>query len=271
MSRPLTASQYAAAMKKWDVPHVFRSGYANRGRPGSFTPRGIMIHHTASSSQSDSYLDFLFRNGRSDLPAPLCHAATSANGNVYTGALGRANHAGRGSLGVFNKVKGDKASMSWTEKPGPDVVDGNANFYGNEVMYAGTKPMSDVQYRAVVRWCAAVCDAHGWTAGSIIGHKEWTKRKVDPGQTSMAKLRRDVQALLDGPTKELPKTGTYKVRITHTYGHPTLNSKVKAVKRSKGKVLEIRQVRVDKYGRVRGRTKIGTGMWYIMDHLTPIK
>lgn len=201
-------SQIKAAMKKWGVPVVYRSGWETRGRPGAFNPQGIMIHHTGSNSQSESYLKFLFDTGRSDLSAPLCHVATTNDGKVVIGSNKRSNHGGKGSSAILNKVKKQLVSLKGEEKPGKDDTDGNTNFYGNEVMFDGSKPMTDKQYNAAVRWAAAICDLHKWSAQRIVGHGEWTKRKWDPGATDMDKFRRDVAALLKaGPgVTPLPKS-----------------------------------------------------------------
>lgn len=206
MSRPMTAREYKRAMKKWKVPVVWYPGWASRGRPsylGWSDIKGIIIHHTGSDSQARSYIDWLFTEGRASegIPAPLAQVMTSMAGKVWVGALGRANHAGKGSTSTYNKVVSENYDGYDKEiAPGPDGMDGNARYYGNEVMFDGGQSMTDPQYRAVVLWCAAICDHYGWTALSIIGHREWSARKWDPGHTQMWKLRRDVQALLDaGP------------------------------------------------------------------------
>lgn len=206
MSRVITGTELKAAFKKWNVPASYLSGFETRGRPSSLgwgDVKGIVIHHTASESQSDSYVNWLFKVGRSDLPAPLCHFATNKQGLTHVGALGRANHAGKGSSATLEKVKTEAYDGFNVELKGGYSVDGNRWFYGNEVMFGGVngQDMTDAQYKAVVRFCAALCDFHGWTAKSVIGHREWSSSKIDPSYVKMYTLRRDVQALLDkGPS-----------------------------------------------------------------------
>jgi hypothetical protein len=215
MAKPMTPDQILAAMKKWHVPYHEYPGWKTRGRPASTGPfsdvRGIMIHHTGSDAgQSDDYLKFLFVDGRADLPAPLCNTATDMDGDLHLGAIGRANHAGRGSSTVLAKVTTENHPGYTSElHPGADSADGNAHFYGNEVRYDGGQPMTPKQYATAVRWAAAVCDFHHWTALAIIGHREWTTRKVDPGHCPMNKFRADVAALLKAgsPTPTPPVTG----------------------------------------------------------------
>lgn len=209
MSKPMTAAQWQAQMKKWSVPVEYWTGWHGRGRPastGSFSNiNGVIIHHTASTDKgTDSYLKFLFQTGRSDLPAPLCHTAGKADGTIVMGATGRANHAGKGSSTVLSKVIAE--DYSGELKPGADNTDGNARFYGIEMCYRGVegyKPTT-AAYNSAVRWAAAICDFHDWSAKSVIGHREWTRSKIDPGYINMADFRTAVQALLDAGADSAP-------------------------------------------------------------------
>lgn len=200
MAAPMTAAQWRTQAKKWAVDWNEYQGWSTRKRPGSFAPVGIVIHHTGSDGgqNSPNYDHFLFVEGRpaEGIPGPLCQAADEMDGDIIMGAIGRANHAGSGSSRTLAAVKADKASLTATIKPGPDDTNGNGWLYGIEVKFDGGQPMTAKQYDSVVRWCAAICDFYGWTAGSIIGHKEWSSRKPDPGSTDMAKFRRDVNARL---------------------------------------------------------------------------
>lgn len=207
MATPMTAAETLAAMKLWKVPYREYSGWKTRGRDpehGAFGPvNGIVIHHTGSDIQSDSYLKFLAVDGRGDLPAPLCNVSTDMDGDLWLIAQGRANHAGEGSSTVLAKVVNESYPGYTSElRAGPDNTDGNAHFYGNEVRYDGGQAMTSKQYAAATRWAAAVCHHHGWSALSVIGHREWTLRKPDPGNCPMYKFRAAVAALLKaGPTK----------------------------------------------------------------------
>jgi hypothetical protein len=203
MATAMTGSQMLAACRKWKVDVHEYPGYATR-RAGSWGEvHGIVIHHVGSdASQSGSYLDFLFRDGRSDVPAPLCNVATQMDGDLHLGALGgRANHAGRGSSGTLAKVRsGNYDGYAAGISPGPDDMNGNPHYYGNECCFDGGQPMTRAMWVSTVLWCAAICDFHGWSALRVIAHKEHSTRKIDPGSTSMPALRRDVRAALNaGP------------------------------------------------------------------------
>jgi len=198
MAKAMTGAQMLAACKKWKVDVHEYPGYTTRDAGAWGSVEGIVIHHVGSdASQSDNYLDFLFTGGTS-VPPPLCNVATQMDGDLWLGALGgRANHAGAGSSATLNKVvSGNYDWRNTTIAPGSDDTNGNDNYYGNECCFDGGQPMTRAMWVSTVLWCAAVCDFHGWAAYRVIGHKEHTRRKIDPGSTSMPALRRDVDAAL---------------------------------------------------------------------------
>jgi hypothetical protein len=220
MARPMTAAQTLAALRKWKVKFQEYPGWDTRGRPGGLTDvHGVVEHHTGGGSGSASYLKFLFVTGRPEdgIPGPLCNTATAPDGTLHLGAIGRANHAGAGSQSTMDHVIAeDYSGLSVEIKPGPDGVNGNPHYYGNEVIYLGTEPMTDAAYETAVRHAAAICDFYGWSALSVIGHREHTRRKDDPGKTPMNKFRTDLAAVLrigpnvtfDGKTPKAPTTGS---------------------------------------------------------------
>ena len=201
MAKAMTPAQMRAAVTKWEVQARYFSGWETRGYgvDSIYDAEGIVIHHTGSDSQTDDYLRFLFVGGRPDegIPAPLCNFSTDMDGDFWVGAAERANHAGRGSTATLNKVK--SGNYDWrnvTIKPGADDFTGNGYYYGNEVRFDGGQPMTRAQWITVILSCAAICDFHGWGAWRVIGHKEHTSRKNDPGNTLMYMIRRDVDAAL---------------------------------------------------------------------------
>lgn len=216
MATPMTADQTLAALRKWRVPFKEYDGWRTRGRPGGLTDvYGIIEHHTGGGSASASYLYFLFVEGRPDegIPGPLCNVATAPDGTLHLGAIGRANHAGDGSQSTMNHVKAeDYNGYSAEIQPGPDGINGNPHYIGDEVIYTGTTEMTDAAYRTAVLHAAAICDFYGWSALSVIGHREHTRRKDDPGKTPMNRFRTDLAAVLrigpdvvwDGKTPKAP-------------------------------------------------------------------
>lgn len=194
MARPLSPDAFLRALR-YEGAHV--QPYAgwrarNRGHSGAWGPvHGVMLHHTAGRDSVTAC-----RDGRPDLSGPLCIALVAKDGTVHLVGFGRTNHAGFGSAGVLNAVRG-RAPLPG---PGTDVVDGDARFYGFAVenLGNGNDPYPEEQLAATARLAAAVCRAHGWPAGSVIGHKEWAGSRRDPS-FSMTRMRDRVARLLDSP------------------------------------------------------------------------
>jgi hypothetical protein len=116
---------------------------------------------------------------------------------------GRANHAGTFAQNAVDAMKAESSTH-----PRPDAaepVDANAMTYGLEVenLGDGQDPYPAVQYEAAVRWAAALCRTHGWSAESVIGHREGTRRKTDPS-FGMTAFRTDVAERLTHPANWNP-------------------------------------------------------------------
>ncbi len=201
MATPMTADQFLRQLQKWGVRYVESSGWRTRNRnsAGAWGPvEGLLLHHTGDDAPDDADQKVL-TNGRSDLPGPLCHWGMRDDGTAVLIGWGRANHAGRGAANVRAAVLSEDYGAR-PPYPGEDAVDGNALFYGQETMYSGAQAPTSAAYRNTVRIFAAVCDFHGWSGRSCIGHREWTSRKPDPGHLDMTQFRADVDALLEaGP------------------------------------------------------------------------
>lgn len=174
-----------------------RNAYGKaRHRPGAFGPlAGIIVHITVGAKTGDAPSLRVIQDGRSDVPGPLSQLLLGRSGLYYVTADGRANHAGKGSGRALTAVRAHDGGG----RPGPDDTDGNRYFIGIEVENAaGGQAFPPAQYEALVLGLAALCRAHGWTAGHVIGHKEWTRRKVDP-PLNMDTLRADVTRALAPP------------------------------------------------------------------------
>ncbi|MFG2960016.1 peptidoglycan-binding protein [Streptomyces sp. NPDC048291] len=205
MATPLSADALLSALQAEGVPVVEHDGWRthNRAGHGAWGPvNGVIIHHTVTSGTTTS-VSMCF-NGRSDLPGPLCHGVIAKDGTVHLVGNGRANHAGSGDGDVLAAVVAESASL-----PAPDEndTDGNVHFYGFECVNLGDgkDPWPDVQLDTMVRASAALCRAHGWSARSVIGHKEWTNTKIDPRGFAMADFRSRVAARL---ATRVPSPGT---------------------------------------------------------------
>jgi hypothetical protein len=203
MATPLSADRLLAALKaEGCLVREYRSWRThNRNHKGPWGGvNGVVIHHTAGSNSLA-----LVYHGRDGLPGPLAHAHLAKGGTLSLTGHGRANHAGSFARNAHDAVVAESATH-----PRPDAaetVDGNRHYYGIEIenLGNGRDPYPVVQYDQAVRWAAAICRAHGWSANSVIGHKEGTRRKIDPS-FSMAVFRHDVAERLAHPAGWNPGT-----------------------------------------------------------------
>jgi LysM repeat protein len=209
MATPMTPSQITAQLKKWGISYKEYKDWKthNRNHVGKWGPvNGFMVHHTGSDSKDQRELLY---GGVSGLPGPLCQFGLAQDGTVHLVGWGRANHAGSGDPDVLNAVINENYG-SYPPADNQSSVDGNARFYGVEIWYSGSHAMTDAQYRTLRKLAAAICDFHGWSEKSVIGHGEWgSPGKWDPGISSgkmmdMAKVRADIKATLGGEKTPAP-------------------------------------------------------------------
>ncbi|WP_372407391.1 peptidoglycan-binding protein [Streptomyces luteireticuli] len=200
MSDPLSADQFIAALRAEGVTVVEVGDWRNHNRnhKGAWGPvNGVVIHHTASSGTRDT-VDYCY-DGDEELPGPLCHGVIDKEGTVHLVGNGRTNHAGKGDAAVLDAVIQESALPRATVQN----TDGNVRFYGFECINEGDgkDPWPAAQLEAIERVSAAVCRAHGWGSGSVIGHKEWSIEKIDPVGFGMDGMRKRIAKRLgSGPS-----------------------------------------------------------------------
>lgn len=188
MAAPMSADRFLTALRAEGLTVVQVGAWRthNRNHKGPWGPvHGVMIHHTVTRGTASTVQ--LCRDGRSDLPGPLCHGVIAKDGRVHLVGYGRANHAGSGDSDVLAAVIAEKRLPVDHEAD----TDGNRHFYGFECenLGDGEDPWPAVQLDAITRTAAAVCRFHGWTARSVIGHLEWQPGKVDPRGFTMSSMR----------------------------------------------------------------------------------
>lgn len=204
MATPFTPDRLVSILRAEGVKVVEYGSWRthNRNHKGSFGPiNGVIIHHTVSSGTDASVR--LCYDGYAELPGPLCHGVIAKDGTVYLISAGRANHAGAGDADVLAAVADERALPA----PNDRNADGNTHFYGFECVNLGNgaDPWPDAQLDAIERASAAICRANGWSAASVIGHKEWTNQKQDPRGFSMTTMRERIdRRLATKPGKPVP-------------------------------------------------------------------
>lgn len=184
----------AAVLRAEGLTVVETDGWQARGF-GPLHPVGVLFHHTAISKTATNKATLsVLTKGRPDLRGPLCNGQIRRDGTVVLVAGGVAHHAGGGSSVTYDAVVADRVT------PGPgehDDMNGNVQFIGWECDNAGDgEGWPPEQVDAMVRVGAALCRAEGWRAARCIGHREWTRRKVDPRGVDMDGLRTAVAHLL---------------------------------------------------------------------------
>jgi hypothetical protein len=183
MAIPLTPDRWLTILRAEGVKVAEHSGWRTRKRDGAtglpFGPvHMILNHHTASTSS----LKVVAETGVPGLPAPLAHAHLAKSGLVTMCSAGRANHAGLMAVNAYNSFLHESSTH-----PAPSrasgTVDGNDRAYGIETENEGDGKdvYTRAQYDAWVRFNAAVCRHHGWSADSCGGHLETSvEGKIDP-------------------------------------------------------------------------------------------
>lgn len=228
---PMSKAQWLAALKAEGLSVVEHGDWWNRERDDetgkTFGPvRGVVIHHTAGSSSLG-----VVTSGTSALPGPLCHGYLPKSGKIYMISGGRANHAGTFAQNAYNAMVNEAGIHPYPDSAEP--VDANDSTYGIEIENLGnnTDVYPAAQYIAAVKWATAICRHHGWTEDSVIGHKEGTRRKIDPrgpveglGSFGMSTFRADVHNALALPAGVWPEEEEEDVALTDADVKKILNT-----------------------------------------------
>jgi len=165
--REINARLRAAGFKVHEYP-----GCWSRGNGQSPAYEGGIVHHTASAfgiATSGTGIGKLLADGRPDLSGPLCNWAGNVDGSFTFFAAFPANHAG--------------ASGGRSMGPLPVTRLFNPRVLGLEIVYPGTQPMRDAQYRSALVWSKTVTDVCGYSnLERVRAHAETSiTGKWDPG------------------------------------------------------------------------------------------
>lgn len=175
-------------------------GWKTRGS-SVFDPEGAVCHWTAGAPAGDRPSLRVVTAGHGTLPGPLCNVFLSRAGVAVVVAAGRANHAGVGG---------------WRG------LEGNGSVFGTEAESTGAGDWTDAQRWAYPRVNAAFCDLGGFGPDMVCGHNEWAPtRKIDIRDWDMARMRRDVAAVLEGddmPSLDEIRDAVWKSPVTNRAG-----------------------------------------------------
>jgi len=221
MADPLSASKFLAVLKAEGVSVAEHPGWRDHERDAAtgktFGPvHGVLVHHTAASNSLATVY-----GGRTNLPGPLAHSHLAKSGLCTMLSAGRANHAGLAAKNAYDAILNESSTHPKPSKAS-GTVDGNDVFYGIEIenLGNGKDPYPDIQHQAAVRWAAALCRAHGWSADSVAGHKETSvEGKIDPSfdmgkfRTAVAERLKHAAGWSPG-TPPAPKPPTTEERLT---------------------------------------------------------
>ena len=172
------------------------AGWQNRGST-TFAPRGIIFHHTASNAAGGNAPALgIVTHGRSDLPGPLCQFLVGRDGTIFFVAAGRANHAGTGG-----PIKGIAQDNGNTFTIGVECENNGI----------GEKWGAD-QLEAIAILFAILLDRMEASPQMIIGHREWTTRKIDPANIDLNAFRARVGKVDLDPKTEWRLTATHIIK-----------------------------------------------------------
>lgn len=182
------ANAVAAGLRAHGVAVRLHPGWDRRGNGQVSNYQGMSWHHTATGYGT---APAILISGRSDLAGPLCNSSGDSDGGITIIAAHPANHAG--------------ASGGRAMGPLPTTRSFNKLMWGHEIVYPGSKPMTDAQYRSAIILGAVVSKILGRpNADWCRGHMETSiTGKWDPGYASgktydLNKMRRESTALMTG-------------------------------------------------------------------------
>ncbi len=214
-----TAQEFVDLLKLWQIKYHVNPGWSTHNHNDQQSPLDLeflVVHHTGDDAPDDADLRVLW-NGRPDLPGPLCTGGIRDDGTLELISWGTSYHAGSGAANVLNAVRAGYVGSP--PSPGPDMINGNRISLGWETMYSGRSAPRAEALATLIKVNAAICWKLGWPASRVIGHREWTRRKIDPGNLSMNQLRTTIRALIvAGPPAPIaPPTATGDEKDVSTF------------------------------------------------------
>ena len=187
-----------------------RSDWATNG--GSWAvggkPEGIIEHHTAPPPYSSPYpLNKL--DGRSD-GRIKCNINTKQDGSVYLMAYESCNYSAGSGAGKILTDYVRKSIAPTANGMFPDTQGGNSHFWNYENDHPGDgSPIAQEQFDAIIISTDLVIAHFGLDPEQVIGHAEWSRRKIDPkwspgGSRAIVNIRTALGAAMPSPPPVQP-------------------------------------------------------------------
>jgi hypothetical protein len=242
------AKAVAAGLQAYGVPVRFWTGWETRGNGQVSAYRGMIWHHTASN-YGKAYNALV--TGRSDLSGPLCNSSGDDDGGITIVSANPANHAG--------------ASGGRSMGPLPVTNTFNKYVWGHEIVYPGTKPMTDAQRKSATILAAVIAKVLKAPNAEIArGHAETSiTGKFDPGYANgktvdLVAMRRDSTILMNTPSvgdDELSAKAEQQIQEIHDKLMQSLNSDTHHMNKpddAVGNILAIRHLLEEVHWELRG-------------------
>ncbi len=163
----------ADAFREAGLKVVEEPDWKARGR--SWSPKGLMQHHTAPPVPYPTSRLYGVRI--------KCNWNTKPDGTIHVISAGACNYSsGRGAGIVLAQTMDEIAPSGSARKRGlSDTMGGNLHYINDETDHWGDgSPIPGRQWAAAVISKGVVCERLGWSENRLIGHGEWTRRKIDP-------------------------------------------------------------------------------------------
>lgn len=193
----MSADQLLADLLGAGLTVVEEPGWKTRGANtwAVGKPEGVIEHHTAPPNPYP--VKALYRDGKIK-----CNMATHPDGTVFLVAYNRCNYSsGPGSKVVLveNVRKSIPPPANARTRGLADNWGGNRHFWNFENSHEGDgRPLPTVQFDAIVESTRVVLDHFGLNANQVIGHSEWSYRKIDPYWDGNRRAIEEIRSALYG-------------------------------------------------------------------------
>ncbi|WP_102158663.1 peptidoglycan recognition protein family protein [Zhihengliuella halotolerans] len=186
-------------LQKHGLKVEYVEGWTERGS-AFFAPEGVLSHWTAGPRGAKGRPSLrVCTYGHSTLPGPLCNVYLARDGVAIVVAAGRANHAGYGLW------KG---------------LTGNTKLFGIEAEAADGNDWTNAQRESYPKVVAALLELAGTKDASFMaGHSEYALprgRKIDINGYTTDRLRKQVQAVINGENLEVAPAGEVEDKVEPT-------------------------------------------------------